>query len=290
MHFNYDDYPGTQFFLKWCAVINSTMTNMERGLLIGYILLIIYYLIKGNKKERTFFSLQPLALMAIILNPWAMVVWLRIFGDSLRSRIFRFFWLLPILMTYSYFLTCLYEKTKKKFTKIIIALISIIGISQIGIGTRYTFTGVYENHGYQMVENRYKIQNDTIMAAEIVEKDKKDKQQAVNVAYDGNMSMEIRTYDASILSATGTLFSYQILDKETWDMLVNDENWQAIVAALVSGAIMDENWVDERILERAFKNLDVNYAIVQKDNYYLRIWQEEAVQIGKTENYIVFKL
>ena len=35
MHFNYDDYPGTQFFLKWCAVINSTMTNMERGLLIG---------------------------------------------------------------------------------------------------------------------------------------------------------------------------------------------------------------------------------------------------------------
>ncbi len=62
---------------------------------------------------------------------------------------------------------------KKKFAKIIIALISIIGISQIGIGTRYTFTGVYENHGYQMVENRYKIQNDTIMAAEIVEKDKK---------------------------------------------------------------------------------------------------------------------
>ena len=232
MHFNYDDYPGTQFFLKWCAVINSTMTNMERGLLIGYILLIIYYLIKGNKKERTFFSLQPLALMVIILNPWAMVVWLRIFGDSLRSRIFRFFWLLPILMTYSYFLTCLYEKTKKKFAKIIIALISIIGISQIGIGTRYTFTGVYENHGYQMVENRYKIQNDTIMAAEIVEKDKKDKQQAVNVAYDGNMSMEIRTYDASILSATGTFFSYQILDKETWDMLVDDENWQAIVAAL----------------------------------------------------------
>ena len=44
------------------------------------------------------------------------------------------------------------------------------------------------------------------------------------------------------------------------------------------------------ILERAFKNLDVNYAIVQKDNYYLRIWQEEAVQIGETENYIVFKL
>ena len=263
---------------------------MERGLLIGYILLIIYYLIKGNKKERTFFSLQPLALMVIILNPWAMVVWLRIFGDSLRSRIFRFFWLLPILMTYSYFLTCLYEKTKKKFAKIIIALISIIGISQIGIGTRYTFTGVYENHGCQMVENRYKIQNDTIMAAEIVEKDKKDKEQAVNVVYDGNMSMEIRTYDASILSATGTIFSYQILDKETWDMLVDDENWQAIVAALVSGAIMDENWVDKHILERAFKSLDVNYAIVQKDNYYLRIWQEEAVQIGKTENYIVFKL
>ena len=104
------------------------------------------------------------------------------------------------------------------------------------------------------------------------------------------MSMEIRTYDASILSATGTFFSYQILDKETWDMLVDDENWQAIVAALVSGAIMDENWADERILERAFKNLDVNYAIVQKDNYYLRIWQEEAVQIGETENYIVFKL
>lgn len=187
-------------------------------------------------------------------------------------------------------MTCLYEKTKKKFAKIIIALISIIGISQIGIGTRYTFTGVYENHGYQMVENRYKIQNDTIMAAEIVEKDKKDKQQAVNVAYDGNMSMEIRTYDASILSATGTFFSYQILDKETWDMLVDDENWQAIVAALVSGAIMDENWVDKHILERAFKSLDINYAIVQKDNYYLRIWQEEAVQIGETENYIVFKL
>lgn len=40
-----------------------------------------------------------------------------------------------------------------------------------------------------MVENRYKIQNDTIMAAEIVEKDKKDKEQAVNVVYDGNMSM-----------------------------------------------------------------------------------------------------
>lgn len=73
-------------------------------------------------------------------------------------------------------------------------------------------------------------------------------------------------------------------------MLVDDENWQAIVAALVSGAIMDENWVDKHILERAFKSLDVNYAIVQKDNYYLRIWQEEAVQIGKTENYIVFKL
>ena len=33
-----------------------------------------------------------------------------------------------------------------------------------------------------------------------------------------------------------------------------------------------------------------DYAIVQKDNYYLRIWQEEAVQIGETENYIVFKL
>ena len=39
-----------------------------------------------------------------------------------------------------------------------------------------------------------------------------------------------------------------------------------------------------------YVDLDINYAIVQKDNYYLRIWQEEAVQIGKTENYIVFKL
>lgn len=50
------------FFLKWCAVINSTMTNMERGLLIGYILLIIYYLIKGNKKERTFFFATTISI------------------------------------------------------------------------------------------------------------------------------------------------------------------------------------------------------------------------------------
>ncbi|MFR0740805.1 MAG: hypothetical protein ACLSHE_02815 [Roseburia sp.] len=35
---------------------------MERGLLIGYILLIIYYLIKGNKKERTFFFATTISI------------------------------------------------------------------------------------------------------------------------------------------------------------------------------------------------------------------------------------
>lgn len=294
MHFDYNEYTGINFFIQWCITINARMTDLERGLFIGYVILVLYYLIKGSRKERFFWALQPLVLAIVVLNPWATLIWVKIFGTSMQDRIFRFFWLLPILLTYAYFFSGLISKINKKGYKYLtygcMGVAVMIGVMQTIAGTKNVFTGVYINDGLRVIENRYKIQNDTLEVAEIIENDKEDYSRAVNVIYDNNMKMEIRTYDASIKSATGEVFGYNIADQSSLAALIENENWEEVISAIVCGNVENVDFIDNEMLEAALKKIDAEYVIVQKDNICYASWCAVGNIVGETENYTVFKL
>ena len=90
-------------FTEWLNIILSTLSRSEKMFIIGFFIILIYYLINGNTKERIFFFIQPSICFLFVLNPVATQFFYSIIGSPFSDRLYRFFWAFPIYFAYAYF-------------------------------------------------------------------------------------------------------------------------------------------------------------------------------------------
>ena len=105
MHFNYSDYQGIEFFFKWWEVISNRFSPIEWLLVFSFIVISIYYLVYGNKKERVLLLSETVILTVMVLNPWSAIIMRKFFGSAFDWRVFRYYWLYPMYMQLAYFVT-----------------------------------------------------------------------------------------------------------------------------------------------------------------------------------------
>lgn len=299
MHFDFEAYAGTPFFWECLNIFDSTFTNTIRIILVGYTLMLIYYLIRGTWKERTFFVFAPIILMVLVLNPWA--AWQYVDKLSLHNRFFRFFWLLPVAILYMYFFINVvlkkFGKKKQLAVGIVLGLGMVAAVWNLTNVTNCLYTGNDSNTGMLMVDNRYKVQDDVLIAADIIAADKQDAGEEVRVLYDYFTYIEIRTYDASVIPVL------QGNDIHTWrnigviqeqiDTAIAEGDWLDLINMMFSGIVVDAKGyldVDTQILRTALQETNTEYVILPDNNGCYNQWLEAGVVIGYTPNYTVLRI
>ena len=293
MHFNYSEYTGVDFFLKWWQVISNTFSIVEWMLICAFIVLSIYYLIYGNKKERVMFLSTTIILTVLVLNPWSTWILNKLLGSAFANRVFRYFWLYPLYMQLAYFVTELAFRKKRRIRVIAmwfaLACALITGCQQLISGHYNTLGGHQE---FKTIENIYKISDDVIDVAKIIEADKGDASKEVRVLYEREVGMEIRTYDSSIVTAHDGVYYASIWDRATLSSYVEAGDWTGILAAFVS-TNSGEGIISADALRIALANTDTEYIIIKSDSYNVALLGELGIEcIGNSNSgkYSVFKV
>ena len=293
MHFNYSEYTGVDFFLKWWQVISNTFSIVEWMLICAFIVLSIYYLIYGNKKERVMFLSTTIILTVLVLNPWSTLILNKLLGSAFANRVFRYFWLYPLYMQLTYFVTELAFRKKRRIRVIAmwfcLTCALITGCQQLISGHYNTLGGHQE---FKTIENIYKISDDVIDVAKIIEADKGDAAKEVRVLYEREIGMEIRTYDSSIVTAHHGVYAASIWDRTTLSSYVEAGDWRGILAAFVS-TNSGEGIISTDALRIALANTDTEYIIIKSESYNVALLDELEIEcIGKSNSgeYSVFRV
>lgn len=280
------------------AMKNSmTITSLVFCVLYAVLLLLIVVFGKGN--ERTFFGIYPMLLIGVILNPW--FIEFMCFKFDAGSRYFRYFWCIPIMSGYAYFgYLALARCSSKKMRTVLPYIASFVLIflcSKYLISrTRILNTGAVPNTGCVAVTNIYRLQQDIVDAADLINEDKADDNRQVYTLCDYNMMSCIRTYNASIIFRwpvdVSRWFDLNNVDQAGLDGYIAVSDWDAVLRVLVNEHIgkVEPLYINPALLRTALKSCEIEYVIIRKDKSTIDSFYNVADLIGETDNYLVFKV
>lgn len=292
MHFNYDDYPGTKFFWGWWKTISMTMSDVELVFVGLFMAVLIYYLIRGNKRERLMLLSISVIMAVLVLNPWATAKIYEILGLMFGFRVFRYFWLYPIYMVLAYFATQMAYKAKGKLRMLVIWVCLVCGAT---VGCEQLVDGHYSTLGgmeFKPVDNIYKVSADAVDIADMIEADKKDPGKEAYVLYERDLGMEIRTYDASIIASHAGTYGTAIMDKSELSKYVVDYAWTDILASIVSTSNA-LGVVGTDAVRAALAGAGTDYVVINAESYNVELLDNvglERLGISQSGKYIVYKV
>lgn len=292
MHFNYDDYPGTKFFWGWWKTISMTMSDVELVFVGLFVAVLIYYLIRGNKRERLMLLSISVIMAVLVLNPWATAKIYEILGLMFGFRVFRYFWLYPIYMVLAYFATQMVYKAKGKLRMLVIWVCLVCGAT---VGCEQLVDGHYSTLGgmeFKPVDNIYKVSADAVDIADMIEADKKDPGKEAYVLYERDLGMEIRTYDASIMASHASQYWSLIVDRKELSGYITNYSWRDIIVSIVSTK-NTQGIIGTDAARVALAGSNTEYVVIDSQSYNVELLDEAGlIRLGKTqsEEYIVYKV
>lgn len=292
MHFNYDDYPGTKFFWGWWKTISATMSDVEMVFAGLFVAVLIYYLIRGNKRERLMLLSISAIMAVLVLNPLATAKIYDVLGLAFGFRVFRYFWLYPIYMVLAYFATQMAYKAKGKLRMLVIWVCLVCGVT---VGCEQLVAGHYSTLGgmeFKPVDNIYKVSADAVNIADMIEDDKKDPKKEAYVLYERDLGMEIRTYDAAIVAAHESQYWSLIADREELSNYITNYSWRDIIVSIVSTKNA-QGIIGTDVAKVALAGSNTEYVVINAQSYNVELLDDAGlIRLGKTksEKYIVYKV
>ncbi|SEQ86575.1 hypothetical protein SAMN02910369_02569 [Lachnospiraceae bacterium NE2001] len=292
MHFDPSGFSGTSLFWQMLYTYWMNFTLSVKVLLGGYLIVVLYIMARGEKKAKFFFGISLLVLILVCLNPWMCRYLVDKWGFF--ARYFRFFWLIPVSLGYTYLGIQLYEKAGKKgriLLGVAVGVLFILASWQTVIMTGFgdLYTGAVPNTGMIPVSNIYKVEDDILEVSDIIEKDSGDPNTVKKTLYNHDVFIEMRTYDAAIIPFIN--FGNVSSDYNLEDAIANND-WFAIISTYFSGGtngVTDSNLSSES-LKTAMDNTDCEYVILPNDNPYIDIWNEAFTSLGVAGRYTVYKV
>lgn len=297
MHFDPSPYTGTSLFWVILKVYWETFSPAVKVIVAGYLVVLLYILIRGDKKERIFFWGNILLLIVTCLNPW-MARYL-IDKWSFFARYFRLFWLIPVSMGYTYAGIRIYERVedKGKLTKtvrcalgVLVAVLFIFSCQQVVGKTSFgdIYTGAVPNTGMIMVSNVYKVEDDLIEVCNIIETDSGDPERVKMALYNRDVCLEIRTYDPAIIP----LIKYGAPPAFDFATVMENHDLWGVICMFFSGQTegVDASQMTPELLKEAMSYTECEYIILPNDNTYYDIWTQCYSTIGDAGRYTVLRV
>lgn len=292
MHFDPSGFPGNSLFWEMLKTYYEWMNPTVVFMLIGFVLVLLYYCAKGTVKEKCFYGMYFIVLVFVCLNPWMARYLVDKWGFF--ERYFRFFWLIPVSMGYSYFIIKMYEKFGKKSRVVLyvtVAALFILSCGMLMFMTSFSdiYTGdVQPNTGMIPVDNIYKVEDDLIEATDIIEKDSGDKSALKKTLYDRAVFIEVRTYDPALIPVVN-YGKFSTYDATT---AIDNNDWFALMCIFYTGQEtgLDASVMNSELLTTTMSNIDCQYVMLYKDNPYYDIWTSSFQSLGDAGRFTVLKI
>ncbi len=291
MHFDPEMYPGTKVFWEMLRVYWLTFSPTVKILLGGFLLVLIWFAVKGDKKERLFFVVSTFVLIAVCLNPWMCRYLVDKWGFF--TRYFRLFWIIPVSMGYSLAGLKLYGLLSRKgrwiFQAVLITLM-VFAITEVVRQTGFSdiYTGGEENTGMIPVDNIYKVEDELIEVSNIIEKDSGNPEEMKLTLYNRDIFIEMRTYNAAITP----LVSYGRFPDYNYNEVRDNNDMWGYMCLFFTGKTegVDTDAMNGDILKNAMAANDCKYVILPKDNSYYDVWVSSFTSLGDAGRYTILKV
>lgn len=246
---------------------------------VAYVLVLAGFILLKKKELRQYFSFPLIFMLLTIYNPF-IIVWVAE-KIGLTSRFRRLFWLMPINLVLAVTAVFLIKRFKKTWLRA--AAAAVLAVAVVLGGT----PAIPE---MKKAQNVYKVQNETIEIARIMEADT-GTDGYKKAAFADVALLELRQYDPSIRN----LFNRKIM--YSWNPDVSDES----VVARIKSKVKQRKYqialvikygvtIDEKLFKKCIKKKKVEYLIPNKgfglDGYLLGMGCEK---VGETENFVVYR-
>lgn len=254
----------------------DAFSNIELFFL-AYVLALVVFLFRKNKNLKALFVYPVIFALFTVYNPFLMIPLADKIG--LASRIRRIYWLLPVNLVLAFVMVCLIQSLSKHWKRFVVVVIFMI----------LTYT-VGENQLVHMVpaENIYKIKNETLILADILEKESKTSD-TKSCIFTEIPLLELRQYDPSILNIIrrNDMLHWSIdpTDSASVQQVLEEKNSRHIFILALSYGLQ----VKPSVMKKHLKKQEVQYIISHKskglEDYFENIG---CKVVGETENYLVF--
>ena len=243
-----------------------------------YLLAVIYILKTEQGNKKYILGYMPIVAFLTVFNP--LIAGKIVEKLGLASRYYRFYWILPIALTLSIVLIEMICKSKKVTDKLMIAFLAILLINLAGVKFQY-------EHDDRR-DNVYKVSDEVIEVSNIIH-DYTDKDQ-ITAYYGLNLMMELRTYDASIVTPVGR-FQWDFMDEEYISNTSNEEGYGDLYGNFDVLKVMTYVGAEysPQIVHDAFEEYNIECFIRDKamfSNEYIE--SLGFIKIGETESYEVY--
>lgn len=144
----------------WSEVVTLFQNYMGTGLIIGWFLLALGYLLIKEKRKpvRILFVYVPILLLLLFFNPFFAKLLYYFVGDEIYYRIL---WLIPITVVIAYTMIQVYGSLKGKKKLIFVA----VGCILISISGSF----IYQNPFFQKAENLYHVPQAVVDICDAIE-------------------------------------------------------------------------------------------------------------------------
>ena len=175
-------------FQENIEIIRNTFIEFKgTGMYVAlfFIAMLYIYFKEEDKKKKSLFIYFPLIILFVTLNPLFNKIVGKIFTESVYWRVY---WLLPIGITIGYAIIKFVSEQKEKSQKIIvtISLLTILIVSG---------KCVYNRENFEKVGNLYKLPDDAVLVAQLIEADDLENKKALVTE---NLTPYIRQVTADI--------------------------------------------------------------------------------------------
>ncbi len=246
---------------------------------LAYVLALAVFYLKKKHDLKSVFVYPALFAMFTVFNPYLMIPVAERIG--LASRIRRIYWLLPVNLVLAFTIVWLIHLLSKRWKRAIGIIAFAVLIAVAG-----------EGQFLHMVpaENIYKIKNESIQIADIIERDAKTDEPKSCLFADIQL-LELRQYDPSILNTIRRQemlrWSIDPTDPDMVQQTLDNKNSRRILTLLLYYGIQ----LEPAVLEKNITKHQIQYIIPNKNKGLGEYFRNAGYEtIGETEHFEVFRV
>lgn len=243
-----------------------------------YIFAIIYILKNKKGTKKYVLGYMPIIVFITAFNPF--IVSEVVEKLELMDRYYRYNWILPVSLTISIVLVDIIFRSQKVFDKLVIFFLIFLLICSAGVRFEYDHDGGRENI--------YKINDEVIEVSDIIHN--YTDANFVMAYYGYGLAIEMRTYDATILTHTSIYQLRMPNDNDMANASCPEEYGKSYDAyTVLSTMIFGGVEYNVEVVKDAFLKYNIECFIRDKDKFsdeYIKSLGYE--KIGETDSYEVY--
>lgn len=246
-----------------------------------FLLSVLYLILKGKKEEKYVFVTTDLILLFTVYNPFVVKYILGKLG--MVNVYYRFFWILPIVVTIGYVCVKILETQREQWKKVMTALALTVIICFGGDSVLA--------HGLPSVpENQYKVPDDLLAVCTMLH-DEAGEKTPVRVVFEPDYNLIVRQYDATITLVLDRdmVLTYQGSNTVSLSALTDEEVEEE--TKILQGILEADSSLPSTEFQKSLEKMQTDYLVLSRNSAALSyVERAGCVPVRETEEHIIYSV